>query len=1396
MRKLLPFALIVVLLVGSCAQPGEVTKPQADAAARQFAETVSTTEHPAAVMDTVRQGSWWESTVAIGSLTTVVLFISPEDAKLAGLECPDGEYQTMAVFQSHGGDGRGCWLPITLAEPTKAPTSVPTETAPAAAPVYEPVFEPADCPFELLAREAGALEVECGYLVVPEKRDDPASRTIRLAVATMRHPGGAPEPDPIVYLVGGPGGSILEIVSQTGVFSMFGPLMAANRDIVLLDQRGVGYSRPVLDCPEFGDLYLDLLDFEVDGQEVDAPERLDRKVQALWDCAGDLRQVADLTAYNTAENAADVEDLRQALGYEQVNLWGASYGARLALEVLRNHPQGLRSVMVEAAYPPESDIFLETPSDFDRSLSLLVEECAADEACAKAYPDLRGLLFDTVDQLNTAPVEVEVAHPISGQRYPMRIGGDTLLELVFRSLYATAMRSVLPQAILDASQSSFDALLLIASQDVWRQDMRSWGMYMSVLCHEEIPFSSPEAFAAELVKYPEFAGMFQGFEVGNLTYGACEGWDAGQADASANEPVRSDVPTLLLAGQFDPIAPPQWGQRVAEALDHGYFFEYPGMGHGVSDGTCPQQMMLAFLADPASQPDDACIGEMTMASFVVPAETAEVVMEPFSSETFGFSGVKPGGWEEIAPGVYNRGQGPTDAARLIQQAAPGATVEQLKVALTGQLGVEAFPESSTTLETDAFTWQLYQVEIESPVVGTVVVDLALAEMDQSAYIVLLQALADEADSLRHAVFQPSLQALSLPGEKPDKNVYEHPEGFFTVPIPTNWTAEQREGYAVLTSPDGEVAAYVLALEGDDLEQAVADGWQVVVPGFDLEVDDIIDEPLTNNAERAITIVYDTGEDEERIVIAGGWLYDGVAYLEMFETRLEPYQKRAYQLAIISSGYEIAALEEDDLSTVQPLPLAEVLPELEGYIAEKMEQLDVVGAALAIVQEGEVVYAKGFGMRDLESQEPVTPETLMMIGSSGKSLTTLYMAQQVDQGTFQWDTKVVDVLPTFQVADPQVTDKITMRNLVCACSGVPRRDLEWLFNADELTAEGIVESLVDFEFFTDFGEAFQYSNQMVATGGYLAALAAGGQYGDLYDAYEQQMQENVLEPIGMPNTTFAFDEALAEANHATPYAQTPLDETVVVPWEVERTLSLVAPAGALWSNVLDMGNYLITELNQGVTPDGRRIVSAENLAVTWEPQVDITADASYGLGWIVEDHKGVKIISHGGNTFGFTSELAFLPDHGLGISILTNQRVSPLNQVVRYRLVELLFQEEPQIDEQLQFGLDLGEESRARLRASVQESIDQAAVEPNLGNYAHDALGDMTLSWRDGRLIMDVGEFEIEIRSRQTEEGEITYGAYTPSAVAGMPVELKEDEEGNPVVVFGVGVVEYTYEKAY
>jgi CubicO group peptidase (beta-lactamase class C family) len=781
-------------------------------------------------------------------------------------------------------------------------------------------------------------------------------------------------------------------------------------------------------------------------------------------------------------------------------------------------------------------------------------------------------------------------------------------------------------------------------------------------------------------------------------------------------------------------------------------------------------------------------------------ESAPLEFEPFTNEAMGIQGIVPQGWQEVAPGVYSRGDGPADLVSLIQQAAPGMTAEQISGLLKTQLGIEQLPESSGSLETAVWNWDLYQIEVEAPGVGTVLVDLALAEAEAGTYLVLLQALPDEYEDLHDSVFLPAVEALAplTDQEEGEGARYEHPEGLFSVPIPTNWTVEEFEAYATLTSPDGEVVVHVLAVEADDLVEGIGAAWAIVDPEFDLEPDEVIDEPNVTGAERTVTVVYDTGDQEsgedELLVLAGGWLHDGIAYVEIFQTNLEAYQKRASQLQIINSGYTIAALEETDLSDAEPLPLTDdLLAELEGYLVDKMEEWKVPGAAVAIVQDGEVVYAKGFGVRDLDSQDPVTPETQMMIGSTTKSMTTLLMAQLVDAGDFDWDTPVLEILPTFAVADPDVTEQITMRNMVCACTGVPRRDLEWVFNANGLTAEEIIESLADFEFFTDFGEAFQYSNQMVASGGYLATLAAGGEYGNLYADYLGLMQDRVLDPLEMNSSTFSFDEVVAGDNYATPHGLTPVGDLVELPLENEAVLVPIGPAGALWSNVEDLANYLITELNRGVAPDGTRVVSEENLVTTWEPQVDMSADASYGLGWIVEDYDGIQVISHAGNTFGFTSELAFLPDHGLGISVLTNEQYSVLNQAIRYRLLELLFQREPQVEELIQFQLEQIQEARDELRDSLQERIDPDTVDPYLGDYTHDILGNVTVQWQDERLVLDVGEFQTEIRARVNDEGEIKYFTFEPP-LAGLPLDAKEGESGEPTLILGVGVVEYKFEK--
>jgi CubicO group peptidase (beta-lactamase class C family) len=546
----------------------------------------------------------------------------------------------------------------------------------------------------------------------------------------------------------------------------------------------------------------------------------------------------------------------------------------------------------------------------------------------------------------------------------------------------------------------------------------------------------------------------------------------------------------------------------------------------------------------------------------------------------------------------------------------------------------------------------------------------------------------------------------------DEALYSDPDGRYTVPIPTNWTAESAGGYVALSSPQEQIQVFILVLPGDDLEAAVAEAWTTVDSSFALEPSQVLELPAGGGIERAVSVDYDTGSPPSEIVAAIAQLHEGQIYVLLFRGELGAVQQRAAQLGIIQSGFTIAGLDVVDLSGVEPLALDDaMLAEFERYIADALARFDVPGAAVAVVQDGEIVYAHGFGVRELGSDEPVTPETLMMIGSTGKTMTTMMMATLVDDGLMAWDTPVQEVLPQFAVADPELSRQITMRNLVCACTGVPRRDLEILFNVDTLTAEEIVESLSTFEFFTEFGEAFQYSNQLVAVGGYAAAAAAGAEWGNLYDAYVQEMEERIFAPIGMESTTFSFGVVTASDNYAQPHGLDVDAGYRVLPLRYERFVTPIAPAGAPWSTVLDMGNYLITELNSGVSPDGTRVVSAENLAVTFQPQVPVSAEASYGLGWIVDEYKGLPMLQHGGNTLGFTSDLVFLPQAGIGISVLTNaQTTNAFSEAVRYRLLELLFAQEPEADAGAIFAFETLRNEFSKAFADVTE-IDPAQVEP-------------------------------------------------------------------------------------
>ena len=649
------------------------------------------------------------------------------------------------------------------------------------------------------------------------------------------------------------------------------------------------------------------------------------------------------------------------------------------------------------------------------------------------------------------------------------------------------------------------------------------------------------------------------------------------------------------------------------------------------------------------------------------------------------------------------------------------------------------------------------------------------------------------------------------------DVYEDPGGAFTVPIPTGWSAEEGDGFVLLTDPDGEIQIWALVVEAETTEAGISAGWEAIEPGFSEQPVDTTEAPAPEGVDEVFVLTYDTGQASGEIVQGAGQRVGDEVYTLLVRAPVIAAQQRQSQINVIFTGFTITSLETDGLTGVEPRSFdADLAAELTTYIETTLERLEVPGATVAIVQDGQVVYREGFGVKELGGSEPVSPETRMMIGSTTKSMTTMMLATLVDDGVISWDTPVVDILPTFSVADPELTPTITVRDLVCACTGVPRRDFELLFNANELSAQDIIDSVGAFEFFTPIGEAFQYSNQMVAVGGYAGAVAASGDTGDLLDAYTATMQERIFEPMGLAATTFSFQDVIDGGNYASPHGANLAGEYVPLPLDDERFVVPVAPSGGVWSNVDDLASYLLTELDGGMTPDGIQVVSTDNLSETWEPQVAISAESSYGLGWIVEQYQGLRLIQHGGNTLGFTSDVAFLPDAGVGIAVLANGQAANLfTEAVRFRALELTYGQDAEYDDVVDAALaEAGATPAASPESAatpeiiaspiavgtdatpgaLTEPVDPADAAQFEGTYANDALGTIEMRLENDVLTMDAGEFAVEIRGASGQLAEsAAYVVFDPP-LAGVPVSLEMAGDA-PVIVIGAGVTEYIFEAA-
>jgi pimeloyl-ACP methyl ester carboxylesterase len=440
-----------------------------------------------------------------------------------------------------------------------------------------------------------SVAARCGVLQVAENPQEPSGRTIGLHVAVVPALNRRSRSAPLFLLAGGPGQAASDLyVSYAGAFAR----VNRNHDIVLLDQRGTGRSEP---------LYCD---YPEDWRET--RDELPAVKQATLDC---LARYGDRVRYYTSSVAVqDLERVRAALGYTQIDLYGASYGTRMAELYLRHHAGAVQAVILDGVTDPEQAIGPETPLDGERALDLILERCRRSPECAAAYPDLRGDFRALRAKFGPATASLTLPDPSTGE--PLELGFNRgVLAAALRLLsYNSTQASLLPTLIHQASSGS---LAPLAAQTVMmareiRGQLAS-GMQNSVVCSEDVPF-----FASQDIDRQRIDATYQGTEQLDALVEICKLWPRGPVDADLHAPLTSDVPSLLLSGEADPVTPPGGAERLARGLARHRHLVLPGEGHGQLATGCMPRLVAAFLDAPDPQAlDAACLEEHRPAPFFI-----------------------------------------------------------------------------------------------------------------------------------------------------------------------------------------------------------------------------------------------------------------------------------------------------------------------------------------------------------------------------------------------------------------------------------------------------------------------------------------------------------------------------------------------------------------------------------------------------------------------------------------------------------------------------------------------------------------------------------------------------------------------------------------------------------
>ena len=618
-------------------------------------------------------------------------------------------------------------------------------------------------------------------------------------------------------------------------------------------------------------------------------------------------------------------------------------------------------------------------------------------------------------------------------------------------------------------------------------------------------------------------------------------------------------------------------------------------------------------------------------------------------------------------------------------------------------------------------------------------------------------------------------------------------GGATFTAPAGWSVVTRESSVVLEPPETDSHVAIVDVQAADADAAVAAAWKIYKPEAKRPLKLATDLPTRNGWEQRRVYNYETSPNE-RVGVQAVAFRAGAAWTVLIIDGTEPtLERRAAPIGLVVQSLRPKGYQRETFAGRKPHALdAERIAQIKSFLETGMAQAGVPGVGLSLIDGGKVVFEGGLGVRDMGKPDAVDANTLFIAASNTKAMTTLLRARLVAAKKLDCEQPVTQVYPQFKLGNAEVTKRVLVKHLICACTGLPRQDLEWLFEFANSTPASAMSLLGTMQPTSKFGEVFQYSNLMAAAAGYVGAnlLYPGRELGA---AYDEAMRTQIFEPLGMSATTFDFARA-QKGNYARPHGFDVDGRTAIGRMDLNYTVVPVRPAGGMWTSVHDLSRYIVMELAGGKLPDGSRFVSEPNLTMRRAPQIMLGEDQTYGMGLMVDRTWGVDVVHHGGDLAGYHSDMMFLPDYGIGAVILTNGDAGALlRRPLMRRLLEVAFDGRPEAAEDLASSAQRLKAGIAKNRERLTVPADAAQAAKLAPHYRNAALGELSIRHEGAATVFDVGEWKSAAASRVNDDGTISFITIDPT-LAGFEFVVA-DRDGKRALVVRDGQHEYVFAEA-